>query len=285
MIHVIDWTYQTEISAFGPFQTTGNDTWELEIPLESTLPTSNLIGIFLEPMSNDPQDAYPILACDELLEGLSFQLSLNDLTMFDPAPGDFLMDLWIMAEEGKKMVKAKKFKVNNLELKNAREPYLPVLGEITPGQKANGGKSLQGYNIYYSYDSGSFDVIATVEDTTFVHEGAAVEGLHTYYITSNYDEGESDPSNEASVLISSVGGNQADDMNIYPNPFTDVVVVNSDNSISSVIVVNAQGQVIYEKRGLNSVNYRIDLDNQMTGIYQIRIETDKGWTNYKVIKR
>ncbi len=285
MIHMVDWNYQTEIAQFGPFQTTGNDTWELEIPLGSTLPTSNLIGIFLEPMSNDPQDAYPILACDELLEGLSFTVSLNDLTMFDPAPGDFLMDLWIMAEEGKEMVKAKKYKVDNLELKNVRAPYLPVLGEITPNQKANGGKSLQGYNIYYSYDLGSFDVIAVAEDTTFVHEGAAIEGLHKYYVTSNYDEGESNPSNEASVLISSVGDVMSDEMNIYPNPFTDIVMVNSDNKISAVTVINAHGQVIYEKHGLNSVNYRIDLNDQLAGIYQIRVETNKGWANYKVIKR
>ena len=55
MFHIVDWNTFTEIDAVGPFQTTGDDIWEFEIPLGSIPTTTNMIGIFLEPMSNDPQ--------------------------------------------------------------------------------------------------------------------------------------------------------------------------------------------------------------------------------------
>ena len=285
LIHIVDWSTFTEIAEIGPFQTTGNDIWELEIPLESVVPTGNLIGIFLEPMSNEPQDAYPILACDAVLDGTSFEASLDDLTANNPAPGDFLMDLWIMAESGKELVKAKKFEVNNLELINVREPYIPVLGEITLKQKGNGPKSLLGYNVYYSFNSEPFSVITTATDTTYTHEGAAVEGLHTYYVTATYDEGESDPSNEATILLSGVDEIGLDEMNVFPNPVNDILNIRADYSISRILVVNSKGQIVRDEQSLTSGTHRINISDIPSGIYNIRIETTKGWINRKVVKK
>jgi len=286
MFHIVDWNTFTEIDAAGPFRTTGDDIWEFEIPLGSIATTTNMVGIFLEPMSNDPQDAYPVLSCDGTLDGYSLQASLNDYTQNSPAPGDFLLDLWIWAPYDKKAVKANKVNLNNLNNPQARKPYTPVDGEISATPKDKSGKALLGYNIYYSCDPEPFTKIDNTSDTTYIHEEMALmPGLHKYYVTAAYEEGESDPSNEATVLISSIEGNIAEDINVYPNPFTDVVVVNSDKNISNVIVVNSQGQVVYKKRGINSMKYRIDLNGQLAGIYQIRIETETGWINRKMIKK
>ena len=95
MLHIVDWTTFTEIGMAGPFQTTGNDTWELEIPLGSVAANTTQIGIFIEPMSNDPTNAYPVLSEDESLEGYSLQASLDDFSLNEPVTGDFLLDLWI----------------------------------------------------------------------------------------------------------------------------------------------------------------------------------------------
>ena len=35
MFHIVDWTTFTEIGFAGPFQTTGDDIWEIEIPMGS----------------------------------------------------------------------------------------------------------------------------------------------------------------------------------------------------------------------------------------------------------
>ncbi|MEZ5197078.1 MAG: hypothetical protein R2764_11915 [Bacteroidales bacterium] len=70
-IHIVDWDTYTELAVVGPFQTTGNDQWEEGIVLGS-VPESGMVGIFLEPVSNDPADAYPCLDGDNALDGMSY---------------------------------------------------------------------------------------------------------------------------------------------------------------------------------------------------------------------
>ncbi len=286
MIHIVDWNTMTEIDAAGPFQTTGNDIWELEIPLGSIAPSTNLVGIFLEPMSNDPQDAYPILSCDASLEGVSFEASIQDYTLNNPAPGDFLLDLWIWAPYDKKMVQAKKVKLDNSNNPKARNPFTHVNALVTPTTENKSCKALLGYNIYYSYLSEPFTMIDNTMDTTYTHvEAALIPGLHKYQVTANYEEGESDPSNMATVLISDVDEMTIGETGIYPNPFTESMLVNSVSTITSIVVVNNHGQVVYEHEGLNVNSIDIDLGNEPSGIYNIRLKTEKGWINKKAIKK
>ncbi len=287
MLHIVDWTTFTEIGTAGPFQTTGDDIWEFEIPLGSVPTTTSQIGIFLEPMSNDPQDAYPVLTEDTQLNGNSLMASVFDYSENEPATGDFLLDLWIWAPTKGETVKAQKIKVDNTNT-NAitRAPYLPVKGEITVNQKVKGGKALTGYNVYYAYQSDPFEFLDLATDTVYSHMDAGmIPGLHNYYVTANYEEGESEASEVASVVISGVEDNMMDNINIYPNPIVDVVNINTDFDILSVKVINSKGQVIYTKEGLRSNNYQINIADQPSGIYNIRIETEDGWINRKMIKK
>jgi hypothetical protein len=285
MFHIVDWTTYTEIGTAGPFQTTGDDIWEFEIPMGSIPTTTNQIGVFLEPMSNDPQDAYPVLSEDATLDGYSLQASVFDYAENSPATGDFLLDLWIWAPTKGEKIQAEKVKLNNTNA-IARGPFVPVNGDVIVDQKIKGGKALTGYNVYYAYDPDPFTQITNVPDTTYSHIGmATVPGLHKYYVTAQYEEGESDASNEASVLISSVDENMGDGINIFPNPFSEVVYVNTDETIISVSVVNSKGQVVFEEQKINTNQYQIDLKNHLAGIYHVRIETENGWINRKMIKK
>ncbi len=285
MFHIVDWSTYTEIDAVGPFQTTGDDIWEFEIPLGSIAPTSNLVGIFLEPMSNDPQDAYPVLSCDTLLDGLSFEASLEDYTLNNPAPGDFLLDLWIWAPVSEEMVQPQKVKLNNLNA-NARKPFVPVNGDVIIDQKVKGGKALLGYNIYYAHESDPFEFLDSSVDTTYSHAGAGyIYGNHYYYLRSLYEEGESLPSDTAQEFISGISENALDNIQIYPNPVVDVINIKTDFDILSVLVVNSKGQVVLSEEGIKSSNYQINVANQPAGIFNIRIETENGWINRKMIKK
>ncbi len=286
MFHVVDMTTYEEIDFAGPFETTGDDIWEFDIDLGSLPSTSNLIGIFLEPMSNEPQDAYPVLSMDEQLNGNSVTVSLDDYSMSNPEDGDFLLNLWIFAPVDKKLVKAPKIYVDNSGNTNGRNPFTPVIGEIEVSQNEKSSKELVGYKVYYAFNQADFDFHEYVIDTTYTHTGmAAVNGLHRYYVTSTYEEGESGPSNIEEVLIIGIENASIGSDFVYPNPFTTDVNVKLDQEIKTVKVINAHGQVVFEKEQLNTSNLQINLENQPTGIYNLRIETQDGWTNHKMIKK
>jgi len=285
MFRIVDWTTYTEIGLAGPFQTTGDDKWEIDIPMGSVPTTSNQIGIFLEPMSNDPQDAYPILSIDATLEGNSLSASVFDYTQSDPAPGDFLLDLWIWAPTSNKQVKAPKMKVDNSNI-IARAPFIPVNEVMTVKQTEKGGKALVGYNVYYSHESDPFELLDVATDTTYTHaEAGMYQGLHNYYVKASYEEGESGASNTATEYIDGISDNMMDNLSVYPNPILDVVNIETDVNILSVKIVNSNGQVIFAEENISLKKYQLNLENQSTGIYNIRIETEDGWINRKMIKK
>jgi hypothetical protein len=237
-------------------------------------------------MSSDPQDAYPVLSLDEELNGNSLTVSLDDYTLSDFAIGDFLLNLWIFAPVAKKTVMAPKAVVDNSMITSARNEFEPVKGEIAVNQTEKSSKALIGYNVYYAYDQADFDYLDNTIDTTYVHEGmGAVNGLHKYYVTSAYEEGESGPSNIEIILIDGIENLVNGSELVYPNPFTDEINIQFENNIYAVKVINSSGQMILWEDQINNEFYKINLESQPTGIYNIRIESENGWINRKVIKK
>lgn len=285
-MHIVDWTTATSIAEFGPFTTTGDDLWETEIPLGSVEATSNLIGIFMEPMSYLPDNAYPILSLDDELNGNSIRVYLNDLTAWIDEPGDFLLDLWIFAPDENKMVNPISVNVNNNNIENSRKPYKAVEGEIIVDQKSKGANALLGYNVYYAYDSEPFSVLDVAYDTTYTHEGGGtISGLHNYYVTATFDEGESEASNIATEFIDGVSENELSILQFYPNPVTDFLNLTTGFNIESLELINSKGQVIYEEHDIHSTSIKLNMENQPAGIYNIRLQSENGWLNQKVIKK
>jgi hypothetical protein len=283
--HIVDWNTKTEIAVVGPFQTTGDDQWEFEIPLGSVSSTSTLIGVFMEPMSHDPSDAYPVLGFDAQLNGYSIQVSLNDYTQYEAVGGDFLLDLWIWDSFTQEMVKPQMITVDNAGLKNTRLPYKPVNGEFEMNQQINGGKVLTGYNVYYSFDSDPFTKLETVADTTYVHAGAATQqGTHAYFITSQYEEGESQPSDTAIVIATRIGELGDDEFAVYPNPAIDEINIESDSKINTIILLNVTGQQVVKIDKVNNDHYILNMSNYQPGVYFLRINKDGKWINKKVVK-
>ena len=60
---------------------------------------------------------------------------------------------------------------------------------------------LTGYNVYHQTESSEYEIIGFTETTDFEHEDMFEAGLHGYYVTAVYEDGESDPSGEISILF------------------------------------------------------------------------------------
>lgn len=85
-------------------------------------------------------------------------------------------------------------------------------------------------------------------------------------------------------LTTSVTENESkfDDLNIYPNPFVDRILIQteSESSIESIKVMDIQGKIVFQEK--YQLNKEIDLSNLENGLYLFRIESDN--RNSKTIK-
>jgi len=100
-IHIVDMETLMPLAVIDGLQTTVDDDWELNIPL-GTLVTEGqtFIGVFMEPMGNLSDDAYPDIDFDAALDGDSRLVNIADYSDIGAAGGDFLMNLWIDPDGG-----------------------------------------------------------------------------------------------------------------------------------------------------------------------------------------
>ena len=200
-VHIIDWTDYSVIAVVGPLSTTTNDDWELDIDLGNVdAGGTTQLGIFLEPLSNEPTDAYPDFTADNTPSGNSFRINdLSDIAGSNEASavGDFLIDLWILTDQAKESVKVEKLKMNEATSANTRvETNTTTNTEFT--QIANSSKDLQTFDVFF------FEVAdeATPEDWTEVATGLAADvvdytddvnwpvsegGTYKWAVVANYD--------------------------------------------------------------------------------------------------
>jgi hypothetical protein len=75
--------------------------------------------------------------------------------------------------------------------------------QLTWEAPENGGNpiaELQGYNVYESYESGDYELLALTTDTSYLITDTTSAGLYAYYVTAIYNEGESLPSDELYII-------------------------------------------------------------------------------------
>ena len=144
------------------------------------------------------------------------------------------------------------------------------------------GKELLGYNIYYSYNNGGFNLLTNTSQNSYIVESPG-GGLHSFYLTAIYDEGESEPTNVQEVLLTSTEEIQNELFGVYPNPADQYIYLQAENPILSVKVFNYSGQeLMYKTFADKSVLLEIAEWNR--GIYFLMIETGDKLFYKQIIK-
>ena len=88
------------------------------------------------------------------------------------------------------------------------------------------------------------------------------------------------------IAVSTNDLSNPDEINIFPNPTTDQVRIESTQSrIENIQVFDATGQLVLSHLAIAKHQETIDLSAYANGIYFIQIRTDKGITTKKVIKQ
>lgn len=107
-------------------------------------------------------------------------------------------------------------------------------------------------------------------------------GSGSYYLIYTNSFGCTDTSNTVNIIISSLGNLENIQIAIYPNPFTDYIIVNAPLPIH-IRLVNVMGQEL-ENQNLEAGKHSIELKHLPSGIYfmEWKYESYKGVT--KLVK-
>lgn len=209
-IHVVDWDNFTEIAVLGPYTTTGNDLWENGIILDSLENLGGgLVGIILEPLSNNQADAYPSFSADNVgPEGVSVYGTLPDYSNFTSSGiGDFLQNLWIITSFGKKeqavaaVVPCRESPIHNSKGATSStvvHPPLTLHQSAATGNPLMPSSTLIGYKVYRNNSL----LTPTPVSNLYYDDLAVPIGNHSYKVTAVYQEGESVAAGPITIVIS-----------------------------------------------------------------------------------
>ena len=159
--------------------------------------------------------------------------------------------------------------------------YVP--GNPVFAGSSRGSRVLTGFNIYRSPLDGAEELIARVPitQTTYVDDASNLPYTYGYcYRVSSVFESETDFceafSRDTCFIITDIGENNlVAGFNLYPNPAVNYVNITSGERIKRLIVYNSLGQLIRDEI-VNSKKYELNTASYKSGVYMLRVQTDKG---------
>jgi hypothetical protein len=73
-------------------------------------------------------------------------------------------------------------------------------------------------------------------------------------------------------------------INIYPNPSSDVITIESNQEIKNVYLYDSNGKLVYSNTNSSSV-YTIDVSKLVIGVYELKLESTNSIAWKKLIKQ
>lgn len=142
-------------------------------------------------------------------------------------------------------------------------------------------ESLIGYNIYKN-----FEILNStpINDTTYLDPEIEINTLYQYYITAIYDDCVSLPTDTIDIYwIGSVIDDKAlIDLEIYPNPAVDHLIINSNGIISEVKLYDLLGNTLIESQ-LEQSKVCIDVIDIPSGLYFLNLVVNKHSITRKIL--
>ncbi len=120
--------------------------------------------------------------------------------------------------------------------------------------------------------------------TSYTYEGIGM-GTHSFYVTSVYEQWESNPSNTVEIVVTSNENQEMLDVTVGPVPASEVLnIAFNDSKVSGVRLLDISGRVIIEKQvDFSARGLELNLPEHLNGVYIIDIEGDKDSLRRKVI--
>ena len=71
-------------------------------------------------------------------------------------------------------------------------------------------------------------------------------------------------------------------VNVYPNPASDVLNIESSSRISEIQVINLVGQTV-KIQAADSRNIRMNVSDLKAGVYNLKLKVENGYVNQKIV--
>ncbi len=127
--------------------------------------------------------------------------------------------------------------------------------------------SLLGYNVYRDDVKINTDLILVTE---YIDPLPPI-GSHDYYVTAVYDEGESEPSNVASVIVTDIDEISDISIQIYPNPTDGLVTIKlPQGETFNIEAFDITGKKVYGD--ILTATTRMNISDWKKGIYFLQIQ-------------
>jgi len=86
------------------------------------------------------------------------------------------------------------------------------------------------------------------------------------------------------LLISGIDIPGEENINLYPNPVTDFLIINAGNEITSVTLLDLTGRIMTSNNKIDSQEYLLDMRSFDPGIYLVKVNMTRGTVTCKIIK-
>ena len=140
-------------------------------------------------------------------------------------------------------------------------------------------RSPLGYNIYLDDDL----IEALWPYNFYSHNFNVVEMCYT--VTSEYNNCESDPSNEVCFHLESIDEIGENEVSLYPNPASNYITLTSIHKITRITLTNYIGQIVYVEDVNGDSRVELNTNSYPAGVYLVKIETESGVVTKRIIIR
>ena len=134
--------------------------------------------------------------------------------------------------------------------------------------------TLMGYNVYR--DNAKIND-ALVEETEFVDSDVVPYETYTYHVEAVYSDGCTSACDPIEVTVDQGTGvveNSNVQVKVFPNPAEGFVNVTAEG-LQNITLIDMMGRIVKEQSASQSATV-VDLSNLPTGLYFLRVTTDKG---------
>lgn len=164
--------------------------------------------------------------------------------------------------------------IGQLTLTVNKTPVVSIEGNwiLQPGETANLSANCIESNVDFKWYTGTSTTPASTTATLSVTPENG-ENVDVHLVTTkSYAGNHSCAANNWITVTSNVGIDDVESMmvNIYPNPTSRVINVQSTDGVSEVVIYNAIGQQVLRQNG-NGDRMQLDLGNLASGNYTVRI--------------
>jgi hypothetical protein len=203
-VHTVDWDTGETLWTSQTVTCEVVDGWEEGVAVQG--PFSEHFGVFIEPRGGSLNDAWPILDYDASLSTpqSSFLIDLTNNAEIDPGIdfGDFLIDLHISTNDGRTaLLGPERHREAVPVARNAHALTMRTRNGHAEGRDmpSRTNRELMGYHVWRN---GALLTPGIVSEPAYVDHAVLIGQSYSYNVTAAFTDGESEPSNTASVSLS-----------------------------------------------------------------------------------